>query len=255
MSQKRSVAIIGAGQTGVSAAVGFLNAGFDVTLFSDRDRERLRNDGPATGTAVTFAVAQAAERELGLDDYLGRAPRVTGQSTQVFSGSGADREDGLDFDVEYDGVRAAGVDTRLKVDDRIGEFLSRGGRFVVSVITADSLDDVAAAHDLTLVATGRAGLSELFAVDHSRTVWREGWRAQHLRHQLGAGRAVVGSVSAQGRRARLVVPRLRQAGQRLGAAIQRSARRRLGAPHRHRRPSRLRGLGPAGDLRDHAHSE
>jgi 2-polyprenyl-6-methoxyphenol hydroxylase-like FAD-dependent oxidoreductase len=141
MSQKRSVAIVGAGQTGVSAAVGFLNAGFDVTLFSDRDRERLRNDGPATGTAVTFAVAQAAERELGLDDYLGRAPRVTGQSTQVFSGSGADREDGLDFDVEYDGVRAAGVDTRLKVDDRIAEFLSRGGRFVGSVITADSLDE------------------------------------------------------------------------------------------------------------------
>ncbi|MCW2731826.1 MAG: putative oxygenase subunit [Mycobacterium sp.] len=187
MSQKRSVAIIGAGQTGVSAAVGFLNAGFDVTLFSDRDRERLRNDGPATGTAVTFAVAQAAERELGLDDYLGRAPRVTGQSTQVFSGSGADREDGLDFDVEYDGVRAAGVDTRLKVDDRIGEFLSRGGRFVVSVITADSLDDVAAAHDLTLVATGRAGLSELFAVDHSRTVYDKPQRSLLMLTVAGLG--------------------------------------------------------------------
>jgi hypothetical protein len=187
MSQKRSVAIIGAGQTGVSAAVGFLNAGFDVTLFSDRDRERLRNDGPATGTAVTFAVAQAAERELGLDDYLGRAPRVTGQSTQVFSGSGADREDGLDFDVEYDGVRAAGVDTRLKVDDRIGEFLSRGGRFVVSVITADSLDDVAAAHDLTLVATGRAGLSELFAVDHFRTVYDKPQRSLLMLTVAGLG--------------------------------------------------------------------
>lgn len=92
MSQNRSVAIIGAGQTGVSAAVGFVKAGFDVTLFSDRDRRSLRDDGPATGTAVTFTVAQAAERELGLDDYLDRAPRVTGQSTQVFSGSGADRE-------------------------------------------------------------------------------------------------------------------------------------------------------------------
>jgi 2-polyprenyl-6-methoxyphenol hydroxylase-like FAD-dependent oxidoreductase len=88
MTHKRSVAIIGAGQTGVSAAIGFLNAGFDVTLFSDRHRHSLRDDVPASGTAVTFAVAQAAERELGLDDYSGRAPRVTGQSTQVFSGRG-----------------------------------------------------------------------------------------------------------------------------------------------------------------------
>ncbi|MCW2686964.1 MAG: putative monooxygenase [Mycobacterium sp.] len=171
MTQKRSVAIIGAGQTGVSAGMGFVNAGFDVTLFSDRDRRSLRNDVPASGTAVTFAVAQAAEGDLGLDDYTGRAPRVTGQSTQIFSGSGEQREDGLDFDVTYNGIRAVGVDTRLKVDDRLGEFLARGGRFVISAITAESLDDVAAAHDLTLVATGRGGLSDLFAVDESRTVY------------------------------------------------------------------------------------
>ena len=83
---------------------------------------RLRNDIPASGTAVTFAVAQAAERDLGLDDYTGRAPKVTGQSTQVFSGSGVERVDSLDFDVSYDGVRGVGVDTRLKVDDRLAEF-------------------------------------------------------------------------------------------------------------------------------------
>jgi 2-polyprenyl-6-methoxyphenol hydroxylase-like FAD-dependent oxidoreductase len=80
MTWKRSVAIIGAGQTGVSAGLGFLNAGFDVTLLSDRDRRSLRNDIPASGTAVTFAVAQAAERDLGLDDYARRAPRVTGRA-------------------------------------------------------------------------------------------------------------------------------------------------------------------------------
>src|ERR1700712_4793105 len=145
-ARRRSVAIIGAGQTGASAAVGFLNAGFDVTLFSDRDRRALRDGGPATGTAVTFALAQAAERELGLDDYADRAPRVTGQSTQIFSGSGVDREYGLDFDTDYAG-RAVGVDTRLKVDDRLGEFIARGRRFVVSPVSRDSLDDVAAAHD------------------------------------------------------------------------------------------------------------
>jgi 2-polyprenyl-6-methoxyphenol hydroxylase-like FAD-dependent oxidoreductase len=187
MTQKRSVAIIGAGQTGVSAGIGFLNAGFDVTLFSDRDRKSLRDDIPASGTAVTFAVAQAAERDLGLDDYTGRAPRVTGQSTQIFSGSGEERVDSLDFDVSYGGVRGVGVDTRLKVDDRLAEFITRGGRFVISAITVDSLDDVAAAHDLTLVATGRGGLSDLFAVDESRTVYDKPQRSLLMLTVAGLG--------------------------------------------------------------------
>jgi len=187
MTRNRSVAIIGAGQTGVSAGIGFLNAGFDVTLFSDRDRQSLRDHIPASGTAVTFAVAQAAERELGLDDYIGRAPGATGQSTQIFSGTGAEREDSLDFDVSYEGVRAIGVDTRLKVDDRLGDFLTAGGRFVVSAITAASLDDVAAAHDLTLVATGRGGLSDLFAVDQSRTVYDKPQRSLLMLTVAGLG--------------------------------------------------------------------
>lgn len=171
-TQQRSVAIIGAGQTGVAAALGFLQAGFDVTVFSDRDQRSLRTDIPATGTAVTFAASQAAERELGLDDYGARVPRVSGQSAQIFTGVGERRQDLLDFDTTYgDGARAIGVDTRLKVDERLNEFVSRGGHFVVSAVTADSLDDVAARHDLTLVATGRGGLSGLFPVDESRTVY------------------------------------------------------------------------------------
>lgn len=239
MTQRKSVAIVGAGQTGLSAALGFQAAGFEVALFSDRDRRALRQDGPATGTAVTFAAAQAAERDLGLDTYVGRAPLVTGQSTQVFSGAGARRVEHLDFDTTYDGFSAVGVDTRLKVDERLGTFLERGGRFVVTAVTPESLDGVAAAHDLTLVATGRSGLAGLFGVDESRTVYDRpqrqllmltvsglghgpqvfahrgpsGGAAQHFCDQRRTGRAVVGSVPAQGRGAGLVLPRIRQARQ------------------------------------------
>jgi 2-polyprenyl-6-methoxyphenol hydroxylase-like FAD-dependent oxidoreductase len=187
MGIQRSVAIIGAGQTGVSAALGFLNAGFDVTVFSDRDRRSLRDDIAATGTAVTFGLAQAAERQLGLDDYAGRAPRVTGQSTQIFTGTGEVRKDILDFDTTYDGIRAIGVDTRLKVDDRLGEFISGGGHFVVSTISVDGIDEVAAAHDLTLVATGRGGLSSLFPVDESRTVYHSPQRTLLMLTVTGLG--------------------------------------------------------------------
>jgi hypothetical protein len=171
----------------VSAALGFLNAGFDVTVFSDRDQRSLRTDIPATGTAVTFGAAQAAERQLGLDDYAGRGPRVTGQSTQIFSGYGESRADLLDFDTAYDGIRAIGVDTRLKVDDRLSEFVAKGGQFVVSAVTVDRIDDIAAAHDLTLVATGRGGLSGLFPVDESRTVYHAPQRTLLMLTVTGLG--------------------------------------------------------------------
>lgn len=57
----------------------------------------------------------------------------------------------------------------MKADERLTAFLERGGRFVVEQVTPDKLDAIAAAADLTLVATGRGGLSDLFAVDQART--------------------------------------------------------------------------------------
>ena len=45
-SSGRSAAVIGAGQTGVTAALGLLDNGFDVTLYSDRDQRSLRDAVP-----------------------------------------------------------------------------------------------------------------------------------------------------------------------------------------------------------------
>ena len=39
----RSAAIVGAGQTGVTAALGLLDAGFEVTLYSDRGQQLTRH--------------------------------------------------------------------------------------------------------------------------------------------------------------------------------------------------------------------
>ncbi|WP_433715120.1 styrene monooxygenase/indole monooxygenase family protein [Nocardia sp. CA-084685] len=162
----RSAAVIGAGQTGVTAALGLLDAGFDVTLYSDRDQRSLREDVPATGTALEFGETQQAESALGLDTYTGRAPRHTGLSVRI---AGPEREELIQFDGHFDGFVGVAVDTRLKADERLTAFLERGGRFVVEQVTPDKLDTIAAAVDLTLVATGRGGLSDLFAIDQART--------------------------------------------------------------------------------------
>ncbi|MFG1790389.1 styrene monooxygenase/indole monooxygenase family protein [Nocardia sp. NPDC049149] len=162
----RSAAVIGAGQTGVTAALGLLDAGFEVTIYSDRDQRSLRDDVPATGTALEFGVTQQSESALGLDTYTGRAPRHTGLSVRI---AGPDRAELIQFDGHFDGYVGVAVDTRLKADERLTAFQERGGRFVVEPVTPEILDTIAAGNDLTLVATGKGGLSDLFAIDTART--------------------------------------------------------------------------------------
>ncbi|WP_040817495.1 styrene monooxygenase/indole monooxygenase family protein [Nocardia jiangxiensis] len=169
-NSSRTAAIIGAGQTGVTAALGLLDAGFQVTIHSDRDQRSLRDDVPATGTALGFGEAQAAEAALGLDTYADRAPNHTGLSVRF---AGPENAELIGFDGTFDGFVGIAVDTRLKADERLTAFQERGGRFVVAEVTPEKLDAIAADNDLTLVATGRGGLSDLFAIDTDRTVYAE----------------------------------------------------------------------------------
>gem|GEM_PF-520416 len=164
----RTAAIIGAGQTGVTAALGLLVAGFEVTVYSDRDQRSLRDDVPATGTALEFGEAQAAEAALGLDTYVDRAPRHTGLSVRI---AGPENAELIAFDGNFDGYAGVAVDTRLKADERLTAFRERGGRFAVDAVTPGTLDAIAARNELTLVATGRGGLADLFAIDPVRTVY------------------------------------------------------------------------------------
>ncbi|OBG81741.1 oxygenase [Mycobacterium sp. E802] len=170
-SHGRTAAVIGAGQTGVTAALGLLDNGFDVTVYSNRDQLGLRNDVPATGTALIFGAAQRAEESLGLNTYLATAPTSTGESVRVVEGSGPDRTEEIAFDAAFDGFVGIAVDTRLKADDRLTLFQRRGGRFVVDAVDPQRLDGIAAGVDLTLVATGRDGLSSLFPVDPLRSAY------------------------------------------------------------------------------------
>ncbi|MUM16028.1 cadherin repeat domain-containing protein [Mycobacterium sp. CBMA271] len=171
-TRARKAAIIGAGQTGATAALGLLDNGFDVTVYSDRDLRSLREDVPASGTALIFGQAQRAEASLGLTSYLDAGPASTGLSVRLVDGSQDARPEFIAFDAPFDGgTQGVAVDTRLKADDRLTQFQERGGRFVVEQVDPERLDSIAAAHDLTLVATGRGGLSSLFPVDASRTVY------------------------------------------------------------------------------------
>ncbi|MET9326781.1 styrene monooxygenase/indole monooxygenase family protein [Tsukamurella sp. NPDC003166] len=169
MTQAR-IAIIGAGVVGATAALVLARAGHHVDLYSDRTPEQLRDDVPATGTAVLFGHSRDVDHTL-VEELYPDAPLSTGMNTRLNTGEPGALQDVLAFDPDFT-YTAAGIDVRLRAYDRIRLFEQAGGRFHVETVTPENLDDIAGTHDLTLVSTGKGGLSGLFPVDESRTVYR-----------------------------------------------------------------------------------
>lgn len=168
MIQTRKIAIIGAGLAGASAALAFVNAGFAVRLYSDRSRQALRDQAPATGTAIYFGQpSQDADAEI-IENLYGDDFYLDGFSVRAYN---ADKTPLLEFDTDYRYYRAQAVDVRLRTDDRLARFIDQGGDFRVETVTPGSLDAIAASHELTLIATGKQGPGNLFDVDHDRTVY------------------------------------------------------------------------------------
>jgi 2-polyprenyl-6-methoxyphenol hydroxylase-like FAD-dependent oxidoreductase len=163
----RKIAIIGSGITGLAAAHGLRRAGLDVDLYSDRTAAQWLTESRPTGTAARFELALAYERELGLNFWDGVAP----------GGEGVD----LTFCPTLHNrlIRLVGrfrkpfqaVDVRLQSARWMEELERRGGKVHIEQVTLDRLGEIAAAHDLTVVAAGRAELCRLFERDEKRSTY------------------------------------------------------------------------------------
>ena len=163
----REIAIVGSGIAGLIAAHGLRRAGYGVTLYSDRTPEQWLHESRPTGTAARFDLALSYERELGLNHWDDVAPKGEG----VFLTFCPTRHNQL--------VRLFGrgdrpfqaVDLRLQCHRWMRDLEAIGGRIVIESIDVPRLDAIAAAHDLTVVAAGRAELARLFVRDDARSVY------------------------------------------------------------------------------------
>ncbi|MEM7110996.1 MAG: styrene monooxygenase/indole monooxygenase family protein [Chloroflexota bacterium] len=163
----RKIAIIGAGQAGLLTAHGLLKAGYTVSLYSDKTPEQFLNEGRPTGTAVRFEPALAYERELGLNFWDDEAPKIDGVRFRL----GLKPHNTL---IRLNGRianPAYGIDLRLQSHRWLNEFVARGGQLHVEQVSVDRLDEIAAVHDLVVVAAGRGALQKLFPRNAERSVY------------------------------------------------------------------------------------
>lgn len=158
----RTIAIVGAGESGLQLALGLRGRGYAVTLVSDRSAEQIRT-GDIMSSQCVFGSALHAQEAL--DPHTSASS--AGVAIRGIRMSVATTEP-LSWIAELDRP-ALSVDQRLKCSDWIEQFVRGGGDFRIEQADEALLEKLAAEHDLVVVSTGKGDLSRLFARDRAKS--------------------------------------------------------------------------------------
>ena len=172
--RKPSVAVVGAGPAGTTLALGLLQHGCEVTLVTDRTAEEFRS-GSVMSSQVTFESALEIEAALGIPALLPPSPRIGRMAFDVRYADGATSAFSTPLSAP-----ARSVDLRVKVPALLEAVARLGGKIVVRQADVDDVEELAAAHDLVVVSTGRGGLAGLFPVDAEKSPHDEPQRVASL---------------------------------------------------------------------------
>jgi hypothetical protein len=149
-----SIGIVGSGIAGLHLGLFLQQHGIPATIYSDRMPAELRC-GRLPNTVGRAEHTQARERALGVhhwesDDFRLSSFhfRINGDPPLMFRGD-------MSWAVNF-------VDMRLYLPALLEDFSGRGGNLVIGTLQAGDLPALAVEHDLVVVASGRASLTELF---------------------------------------------------------------------------------------------
>ncbi|MEU2003417.1 styrene monooxygenase/indole monooxygenase family protein [Rhodococcus sp. NPDC019627] len=175
----RKITIVGAGQAGLQLAIGLVDAGYDVTVVSNRTPEQIR-EGKVMSSQCMFGGALARERAVGLDLWSDECPSVEGISfTVADNGSQA-----FSWASRLD-LSAQSVDQRVKMPKWLEEFELRGGKLVIQDAGIGDLEEFAADSDLVILAAGKGEIAKMFERDATRSVFDRPQRALALTYVNG----------------------------------------------------------------------
>ena len=174
------IIIVGAGQAGLQLGIGLVDAGYDVTIVSNRTPDQIRN-GRVMSSQCMFGGALARERAFGLNFWDGDCPAVEGISFTVPDGTGGKA---ISWASRLD-IPAQSVDQRVKMPAWIAEFEFRGGKLDYADAGLDDLETYAREADLVIVAAGKGDIAKLFARDETWSAYDKPQRALALTYVHG----------------------------------------------------------------------
>lgn len=177
----RSITIVGAGQSGLQLGIGLLDAGYDVTLISNRTPEQIRS-GSIASSQCMFDQALGHERILGLDLWPD-APSVDGISFTVAPPE-APGVQAISWSHQLD-APAQSIDQRVKFPALMEIFEARGGTLVFEEAGVEDLERYAETSELVLVAAGKGEIAGLFERDEQRSHYAAPQRALALTYVNG----------------------------------------------------------------------
>ena len=160
----KQIAIVGGGIGGLHLGLYLLGRGIPVTIYSERTPAALRARR-LSNVVCRSAPTRERERQLGVNHWDGEAPdlawisvSVAGPRPLAFRGA----------------LRPAAqvVDMRIYWSTLLEDFTSRGGRLHIATLSPMDVERLSAAYALTVVASGRGSLSNLFprVPEHSPNV-------------------------------------------------------------------------------------
>jgi hypothetical protein len=173
----KSVAIIGAGQSGLQLGLALLAHDYQVTLISNRTGQQIL-EGKVMSSQCMFHTALQSERDLGLNFWEKDTPTIDGFGVTVCHPE-VHGTKMIDWVAPLDGY-AQSVDQRVKMPVWMAEFTRRGGELVIKDAGVDDLEAYSKSHDLVVVAAGKGDIVKLFERDASRSVFETPQRALGL---------------------------------------------------------------------------
>ncbi|MGY0499420.1 styrene monooxygenase/indole monooxygenase family protein [Nocardia sp. FBN12] len=160
-----SIGIVGAGISGLHLTLRLQQLGIESTLYSRQDPDEIRS-GPPLNFVTRFGSTRERENSLGITEWLSSEfdnpwmhMRIEGEESLALRGALPRPASSVDFRIYLAGLLEA--------------VIGRGGT-VVQRRPADSRDlaDLAAHHDLLIVAAGRGELRDVFPRDPARSPFR-----------------------------------------------------------------------------------